>query len=127
MVISGDDVNGIAMLKLELANQFEMKDLSSLRYFLGIEVAFSPKGFLLSQSKYITNILERPRLTDTKTVDTSLEFNIRYFPYDGTHLLDHTLNRTIVGIFVYRTSTHPDIAYVIHIISQFGASLTIVH
>ena len=48
MIITGDDVDGIAVLKSELTRQFEMKDLGSLRYVLGIEVAVSPKDYILS-------------------------------------------------------------------------------
>ena len=75
MIITSDDVDSISVLKVELAKQFEMKDLSSLRYFLGIEVAYSPIGYLLSQSKYVADILKRVGLTDNKTVDTPIEVN----------------------------------------------------
>ena len=37
MIIIGDDVDGISVLKAKLAKHIEMKDLGSLRYFLGIE------------------------------------------------------------------------------------------
>jgi len=42
-------------------------------------------------------------------------------------LIDPTLYRTIVGSLVYLTITCPDIAYVVHVVSQFVASPTTVH
>jgi len=36
-----------------------MKDLSVLRYFLGIEVASSSKGYLLFEFKYISELFKR--------------------------------------------------------------------
>jgi hypothetical protein len=82
MIITSDDIDGISVLKTELARQFEMKDLGSLRYFLGIEVAYSLRGYLLSQLKYIADILEWARLTDNKAVDTPIEVNARYSSSD---------------------------------------------
>jgi len=37
MIITSNDIDDISVLKTELVKQFEMKNLSSLRYFLGIE------------------------------------------------------------------------------------------
>ncbi|GKA69928.1 uncharacterized mitochondrial protein-like protein [Tanacetum coccineum] len=48
MIITGDDYDGIESLKYELSHRFAMKDLGALHYFLGIEVASSLKGYLLS-------------------------------------------------------------------------------
>lgn len=55
-----------------------MKDPGILCYFLGIEVAYSPKGLLLTQQKYIHDILSRVALTDTKLVNTPMEVNVKY-------------------------------------------------
>ena len=62
MVITGSDTTAISSLKQHLQSEFEMKDLGWLRYFLGIEVAYSSRGYLLSQQKYISDILARATL-----------------------------------------------------------------
>jgi hypothetical protein len=77
--------------------------------------------------KYVADILERARLTDNKTVDTPIEVNARYFSFDGLPLTDPTLYHTIVRSLIYLTITRPDIAYVVHVVSQFVVSPTTVH
>ena len=94
---------------------------------MGIKVAYSPRGYLLSQSKYVVDILERAKLTDNKTIDTPIEVNAKYSSSDGVSLSNPTLYRTIVRSLVYFTITHPDIACVVHVVSQFFASPTTVH
>ena len=49
IVITGDDVEEIKKLKERLGRAFEVKDLEPLRYFLGIKIARSSKGIILSQ------------------------------------------------------------------------------
>jgi hypothetical protein len=82
VIITVDDIDGILVLKKELARQFEMKDLGYLRYFLSIEVAYSPRAYLLSQWKYVADILEQARLTNNKIVDTLIEINAMYSSSD---------------------------------------------
>ena len=48
IIITGGDIDSILILKTELDRQFEMKDLSYLRHFLGIEVTYSPRCYLIS-------------------------------------------------------------------------------
>ncbi|XP_050877624.1 uncharacterized mitochondrial protein AtMg00810-like [Lathyrus oleraceus] len=90
-----------------------MKVLGTLNYFLGIEVAYSLKGCIQSQSKYIANILEPAQLSNTREVNNSLELNVKYAPSDGVTLPDLTLYRTLVGSLVYLMTNKPDIAYVV--------------
>ena len=49
MVITRIDPAAIASLKQHLQFEFELKDLSFLHYFVGIELAYSSCGYLLSQ------------------------------------------------------------------------------
>ncbi|RVW25376.1 Retrovirus-related Pol polyprotein from transposon RE1 [Vitis vinifera] len=51
IVVAGDDLQGIEALKRSLLQEFEIKELGRLKYFLGIEVAHSRHGIFISQQK----------------------------------------------------------------------------
>ena len=48
MIITGDDLCGIQELKDFLSQQFEMKDLGHLSYFLGHEITHSTDGLYIT-------------------------------------------------------------------------------
>ncbi|XP_020246350.1 uncharacterized protein LOC109824225 [Asparagus officinalis] len=131
MIITRSDSSTITSLKQHLQSQFEMKDLGSLRYFLGIEVASSSCGYILSQQKYITDILECATLSDpsiaTTPLFTPMEINLKLRHDDGHPLSQPTRYRELVGVLVYLSATCPDIAYAVHILSQFVSSPTFIH
>ena len=93
MIITGDDLNGIQELKDFLSQQFEMKDLGHLNYFLGLEITHSTDGLYLTQAKYASELLPRAGLTDSKTVDTPVEFNAHLTPSGGKPLSNLSLYR----------------------------------
>lgn len=52
IILTGDYEQEINILKDLLAKEFEIKDLGSLKYFLGIEIARSKAGILLSKEVF---------------------------------------------------------------------------
>ncbi|PNY14773.1 glutamate receptor-like protein [Trifolium pratense] len=122
MIITGDDKTEISTLQQYLSHHFEMKDLGSLSYFVGLGVSQDSEGYYLSQAKYASDLLSRAGITDCKTELTPLEVNCKLTPLDDTPLEDATLYRQLVGSLVYLTVTRPDIKYVVHKFSQFMAA-----
>ena len=57
MIITGDNLNGIQELKDFLSQQFEMKDLGHLSYFLDLEITHSTNGLYITQAKYASELL----------------------------------------------------------------------
>ncbi|XP_028123132.1 uncharacterized protein LOC114320218 [Camellia sinensis] len=96
-----------------------MKDLGTLTYFLGLEISSSSDGYYLSRAKYASDLLAKASLTDSKTISNPLEPNVHLTPMDDTPLPNATLYQQLVGSLVYLTVTRPDIAHVVHFVSQF--------
>ena len=57
IIITGNNEGEIAQLKVQIGKEFKVKDLGLLRYFLGIEVAHGAEGVVLSQRKYVLDLL----------------------------------------------------------------------
>ena len=73
MIITGNDLQAISDLQHYLGQHFEMKDLGSLNYFLGLEVSRRSDGDLLSQAKYASDLLSRSGITESATSPTPLD------------------------------------------------------
>ncbi|KAL0536936.1 hypothetical protein IC582_025901 [Cucumis melo] len=99
----------------------------NLSYFLGLEISSSPSGYSLSQAKYASDLINRSGITDSATFSTPLDPNVRLTPFDGVPLDDPTLYRPLVGSLIYLIVTRPDIAYAVHIVSQFMAAPRTIH
>ena len=77
IIVTGSDVKEIETLKNYLSEEFELKDLGVLRYFLGMEVARNKTGISISQRKYILDLLQETGMLGCKPVDTPMEPNLK--------------------------------------------------
>ncbi|CAK9796138.1 Retrovirus-related Pol polyprotein from transposon TNT 1-94 [Anthophora quadrimaculata] len=59
MLIISRNVGWIAEIKRQLANEFEIKDLGKAQYCLGIEIEQTSGTIVISQKRYILDLLER--------------------------------------------------------------------
>ncbi|XP_048135760.1 uncharacterized mitochondrial protein AtMg00810-like [Rhodamnia argentea] len=127
MIITRDDFAHITYTKQYLHRRFAMTDLGLLRYFLGIEVARSRLSILLSQQKYISDILARVELSDTHTAATLVELHLRLRAGYGEPMSNVTCYRALVGGLGYLMTIRSNIAYAVHLVSRFVAVPRIVH
>lgn len=117
--VAGNDSAAWLSFKKYLNNCFKIKDLSPLKYFLGIEVARSPTGIFLSQRKYTLDILSEAGVSASKPAATPMEQNHRLALVEGPFLDNPAQYRRLIGRLVYLTITCPDISYGVHTLSQF--------
>ncbi|CAM8948160.1 unnamed protein product [Rhodiola kirilowii] len=106
-------------VKAYINSCFSIKDLGPLKYFLGIEVTRSPASIFINQRKYDMELLDGTGLLGCKPSKV---------PMDSKHTLglstselmhDPTEYRRLVGRLIYLNVTRPDLAYPVHILSQF--------
>ena len=70
-----------------------MKDLGPLNYFLGLEVSSSADGYYFTQAKHTFDLISRASITDSRIVDTPIQYNCRLNAHDDEPLSDATLYR----------------------------------
>ncbi|XP_016471408.1 uncharacterized protein LOC107793544 [Nicotiana tabacum] len=74
---AGDDMLEIAALKSFLDDQFRIKDLGLLHYFLGIQIHYHSSGVLLHQQKFISDLLADLECSDVSSVVCPLDLNVK--------------------------------------------------
>jgi len=101
MIIAGNDENEKQTLKERLTTQFEMKDLGKLKYFLGIEVAYSRQGIFISQRKYIFDLLKETGKLGCKNTGVPIEQNHRNGNDEESPKVEKTQYQRLSGKLIY--------------------------
>ncbi|CAA6669406.1 unnamed protein product [Spirodela intermedia] len=97
--------NNIKCLEQNLFREFDIKSLGRLKYFLGIEVAYS-KGVFLSQHRYILDLLQETGELECKPTKTLIDSNLILEEGKYSNQVD-------------KSSYHcPDITFAVNVISQ---------
>ena len=118
IVITGDDVEEIRKLKERLGKAFEVKDLGPLRYFLGIEIARSPKGIIFSQRKYVLDLLAETGMLGCRPCGSPIDRNHQMCAELGDPV-DRERYQRLVGRLIYLCHTRPDISYAVSVASRY--------
>jgi Reverse transcriptase (RNA-dependent DNA polymerase) len=80
IIITGNNEKEIKNVKDYLKNEFDIKDLGKLKYFLGIEIAYSKeKCLFLSQRKYVIDLLNETDKLGAKPANTPMEPNKKLY------------------------------------------------
>ncbi|RVW13589.1 Retrovirus-related Pol polyprotein from transposon RE1 [Vitis vinifera] len=105
LLIAGNDLTIITDLKTFLADQFKLKDLGTLKYFLGLEMARSPSGIFLSQRKYALDILADFGTLGSRPTSCPMKQHLKLTPEDGVLLFDPSPYRRLASCPTTRRST----------------------
>ncbi|KAF2313920.1 hypothetical protein GH714_020592 [Hevea brasiliensis] len=108
-------------------NEFMLKDLGALNYFLGIEATHTSHGLLLTQSKYILYLLTKANMAQCNTISTPANTNKKLSQAVSEPAKDPHLYRTIVGGLQYLSLTRPNISFSVNKVSQFVHNPTETH
>ncbi|KAG8488866.1 hypothetical protein CXB51_016760 [Gossypium anomalum] len=128
IVISGSAIDEINLFVQQLHNQFALKDMGNLYYFLGIKVSRSSSGSLhLCQQKYVRELLGRSSMTNAKGVHTPMVSSSMLSKDKGEPLADPIEYHSLAGALQYVVLTRPNIAYAVNQVCQFMHEPTTVH
>ncbi|XP_042974837.1 uncharacterized mitochondrial protein AtMg00810-like [Carya illinoinensis] len=127
IIITSSVLTAIDELLALLRNNFAIKDLGDLNFFLSTKVKRLPKCLLSSQQWYILDLLKTMKMLEAKPISFPMASSHSLSAYDSDLFPDTTLFRSIVGSLQYLSLTRPDLEFAINCVCQFMHRPTKLH
>ncbi|KAG0575082.1 hypothetical protein KC19_VG316600 [Ceratodon purpureus] len=96
-----------------------MLDLGLLSYSLGLEFLFQSEGILMTQRRYIHDMLLEFGMDECKPAATPMLEKLKLVPEMHASPVDVNLYQRMVGKLIFLSHTRIDIAYAVSIVSRF--------
>lgn len=117
--IIGNNESYIAYVKYDFKKGLEMIDMGHIHYYLGVEVIQNSRYTLISQRKYIGELLNKFGMIDCNPLSTPMGKNLKLKSIEWNAFEDATKYRKLVGSLIYLTTTISYILFVVGILSWF--------
>jgi hypothetical protein len=131
MLIAAKSIVEVNKLKVLLSKEFDMKDLSTAKKILGMEIRRDrgAKKLWLSQAGYVKKVLERFSMENAKPVNTPLANYFRLSTSQCPTTVEETEDMSkvpyasAVGCLMYAmVCTRPDLAHAVSVVSKYMAN-----
>jgi hypothetical protein len=127
IIITGSAPAAITELLQLLRVDFAVKDLGDLHFFLGVEVLKLKSGLLLSQRRYIMDLLKKTNMLEAKPITSPMSSSTVLSAFIGDPMEDPSLYRSTVGSLQYLSLTRPDLGFAVNRVCQFMHRPTTLH
>lgn len=114
LVVTGSLPTVIDGFVTYLKQEFLLRDLGPFSFFLGIETLRSSVGLLISQQRYIRDLLLWTQMHNSKPAKTPLAANAKFTSSSSSIFDNAILYRRMVGSLQYLAFTCLDISYVVN-------------
>jgi hypothetical protein len=120
LLITGSSQDEMDKLTKLLSSEFDMTNLGSLKYFLGLEFTKNKSGILIHQKKYVSDILKRFNMINCNPANTPMETASNLGNDDEGSSVNNTLYKQMVGSLRYACNSRPDICYSVGIVGRYA-------
>ncbi|KAG6427555.1 hypothetical protein SASPL_111801 [Salvia splendens] len=119
IIIATSRPDMIEAFKQFLSQFFKFKDLGIPKYFLSLEIARNKKGILVSQRKYVMDLLRDAGLLGWKPSSVPIDPVNQLKQDTGKPMKDPFKFRRQIRRLLYLCITQPDITFAVHKLSQY--------
>nr|GEU30190.1 hypothetical protein [Tanacetum cinerariifolium] len=105
----------------------KMSSIGELTFFFRLQVKKKEDGIFISQDKYVNEILNKFGFSDVKTVSTPMETHKTLLKDEKGEDVDKDLYRSMIGSFMYLTSSRPNIMFAVCACARFQVNPKISH
>ncbi|KAI3681393.1 hypothetical protein L6452_36188 [Arctium lappa] len=94
-----------------MKSEFEMSMMGELTFFLGLQLKQTKEGIFIKQSKYVSDILEKYKLSDSSPMKLPMATRSMLYVDPKGKSVECKLYRGMIGSLLYLTASRPDIIF----------------
>nr|GEZ05651.1 retrovirus-related Pol polyprotein from transposon TNT 1-94 [Tanacetum cinerariifolium] len=113
--------------KKMIHKKFQMIFMGELTFFLGLQVKQKQDGVVISQDKYVAEILKKYGFSKVKNASTPMKTQKPLLVDEDGEEVDVHMYRSMVGSLMYLTSSRTDIMFAVCACVRYQVNLTVSH